>query len=76
MKFQKQPIELKNLPALNVQFCAAITSANSALENMRCVFKVKDSAVIYMYTVFDWLDAKIPLDTVESYSIYRLIDKN
>ena len=76
MKFQKQPIELKNLPALNIQFRAAIASANSALENMRCAFKIKDSAVIYMYTIFDWLDAKIPLDTVESYSIYRPIDEN
>lgn len=76
MKFQKQPIELKNLPALNVQFCAAITLANSALENMRCAFKIKDSAVIYMYTIFDWLDAKIPLDTIESFSIYRQIDEN
>lgn len=71
MKWNKVPIDLKDIPALTESLRKDCQAGAPILENMRCAFKLKDEAIIHLYTVFDWIDAKIDPEKIEKYYIYQ-----
>ena len=75
MKPQKQVIELKNIPALLAQLKAAVAAGNEVVEKIRCAFTLTEDPCIYLYTVFDLLDANIPISHFTRFLIYRLFDE-
>ena len=56
MKWNKNLIEVNNLPLLKMQFEAKIKLADPSIENIRCVFGYKDIKDIFLYTAFDFID--------------------
>ena len=78
MKFDKQMIEIKNLPALLEQFKANIKTTNPVIEKIRCIFGYQDSTIIYVYSAFDFIDKYetiISNGKLEKFYVYQLIDR-
>lgn len=76
--FHKQLIEVKNLPALRMQLQAEIKAANPMIEKIKCIFGYKETTIVYVYNVFDFLDNYETITNgkpIEKFYIYQLIDK-
>ena len=77
-EFEKQLIEVNNLPSLRTQLQAQIKTASPTIQHMKCLFGYKDSTIIYVYTAFDFLDHYNEIldgGTLEKFYIYQLIEK-
>ena len=78
MTYDRQLIEIKNLPGLRDQLKAQIKTADPTIEKIKCVFGYKDSTIIYAYTAFDFLDNYQQIldgGQLEKFYIYQLIEK-
>ena len=78
MNWEKQLIEVHNLPALREQLQAQIKTANPRIERIKCIFGYKDNPIVYAYTAFDFLDnyqTILNQGTIEKFYIYQLIEK-
>lgn len=78
MEWDKQLIEINNLPQLRIQLQAKVKDASPNLEQIKCIFGYKETTTVYVYTVFDFLDnydTIIQTAPIEKFYIYQLIDK-
>ena len=78
MEWNKQLIEINNLPQLRIQLQAKVKDANPNLEKIKCIFGYKETTIVYVYNVFDFLDNYETITngkTIEKFYIYQLIDK-
>lgn len=78
MEWNKQLIEIKNLPQLRIQLQAKIKNADPNIERIKCVFGYQETTIVYVYTVFDFLDNYediINRAPIEKFYIYQLIEK-
>ena len=76
MKWDKKFIDVQELPMVNLRLAQALKEGQGSLDTMRCVFKRKEDSVLYMYTVFDWIDAKISPTELEKFAIYQPFNEN
>ena len=78
MEWNKQLIEINNLPQLRIQLQAKVKDANPSLEKIKCIFGYKETTIVYVYNVFDFLDNYETITNgkpIEKFYIYQLIDK-
>ena len=78
MEWDKQLIEIKNLPQLRMQLQEKIKAAAPALERIKCIFGYQENTIIYVYSVFEFLDNYDTITSgapIEKFYIYQLIDK-
>lgn len=78
MNWQRKLIEVNNLPVLRAQFEAQIKTANPDIEKIKCIFGYKDENIVYVYTVFEFLDKYQTITSqgaLEKFYLYQLIDK-
>lgn len=78
MDFNKQLIEIKNLPILRLQLKAKIKTASPELEHIKCIFGYKEDSIVYIYTAFDFIDHYddiIKDGRLEKFYIYQLIEE-
>ena len=78
IEFEKQLIEVHNLPSLRTQLQAQVKAASPTLDRVKCLFGYKDSTIIYAYTVFDFLDRYDEIlknGVLEKFYIYQLIER-
>ena len=78
MEWDKQLIEVKNLPLLRIQLQAKIKNADPNIERIKCVFSYQKTTIVYVYTVCDFLDNYeniINGAPLEKFYIYQLIEK-
>lgn len=78
MEWDKQLVEVKNLPQLRTQLQAKVKDANPNLEKIKCIFGYQETTIVYVYSVFDFLDnydTIISSAPIEKFYIYQLIDK-
>ena len=74
MKWNKNLIEVNNLPLLKLQFEAKIKTADPTIESIRCVFGYKDLNEIFLYTAFDFIDNYEKIITqgqIEKFYLYQ-----
>jgi len=71
MKWKKTPINLKDVDTLSAQLAEACKQAQDGLDDMKCLFKKKNDTILYLYTIFDWIDAKIPAEAIENFILYQ-----
>ena len=76
MRWDKKQIKLEDIPELNKYLNASCKTGQPFVENMRGVFKKKDAPVMYMYTVFDWLDNQIDVSQLEYCYLYQPFNEN
>lgn len=72
MERAKKVIEIKDIPALFSQCKTAIKAGIQTTEFLTCVFQYKDDPVIYMYSVFDWIDLPQDKEYI-SFSLYQMV---
>jgi len=78
LEFEKQLIEVHNLPSLRTQLQAQVKVASPTIQHIKCLFGYKDSTIIYAYTAFDFLDHYDEIlnnGVLEKFYIYQLIEK-
>jgi len=79
VSFNRQLIEIKNLPILKSQFQQRIKAADPVIEQVKCIFGYKDSTVIYAYTAFDFIDKYQDIITqgqLEKFYIFQPFDNS
>jgi len=80
MKWNKKVIENKDIAALTAQLHMLCLQGNSAVENIRCVYKLKDTDFIYYESIFDWIDKYheniIDIDSIENFTLYQPFNEN
>ena len=77
MEYDKQLIEINNLPILRQQLQAQIKAASPTIERIKCVFGYQKDSIVYVYTAFDFLDEYDKIITqgqLEKFYIYQLIE--
>ena len=65
-------IPSKDIPSMIEQFNIQVKEGNPVLELMRCIYKIDNSNIIYLSTLFDFLDI-FPTSTITSLSIGQMI---
>lgn len=80
MKWNKKVIDNKNIKALTEQIHTLCLQGNPTVENLRCVYKIKDSGLMYYITIFDWIDKchqnEIQYDAIEKFYLYQPFNEN
>lgn len=72
MKWQKHPIELKDVPAFIVQANAMVKAANPVVEQIHCVYTLENNTLIYNYPLLDFL-REVPTEKFTSFIIYQKV---
>lgn len=52
-----------------------LINGSPEIEQMRCVYKIDDSNIIYNLSAFDFIDLDPKKDSIKEITLYQLIDK-
>ena len=52
-----------------------VIKGDEQIENMRCLYKIDDSNIIYFLTAFDFIDLDLPIDQVKIFHLYQVINE-
>ena len=73
MKWCKTDIPLVNVEQLVKTIEASVKNGDPKLELLRCVYKLKDEAIIHMLMPYDFLDAKVDLSQIIQFKLYQAL---
>ena len=77
MKWTKQPIKVEDIPKVKRLLENKVRQATPDLENIRCMFKYKDTILFNIYTAFDFINKYETLITqseIIEFYLYQLVD--
>ena len=56
MEWSKHKIEIKDLQKFYTDYMKVIKQGNADLDHCYCLYKYKDSSILYFNSIFDFLD--------------------
>ena len=56
MQWSKHKIEIKDLPKFYSDYIKIVGKGEADLEHCYCLYKYKDSSILYLNNIFDFLD--------------------
>lgn len=71
MSWIKTEIKLEDIPGIKTQGMAMIKMGNPLVEQLRCVFTLKDDPIYYAYPLVDYVDFSTE-NEFTSFYIYQL----
>ena len=78
MKWTKHKIEIKDLDTFCDTYIKVVKKGEAALEHFYCTFLYNDYDIIYMYSIFDFLDLYqqkvITKDTIKKLITYQVLN--
>ena len=68
--WKKTDVPIEKLPDIIKQLNLAIANGDNILEQMMCIYKLENSAVMYLRTPWDFIDDMKQLKPIKEFYLY------